>query len=552
MAEVTNKKGLLERFVANIKGFVKPEYESKEKGSKAEFYPTFQSTYRPLFSISFNGEKNFGDLGPVINYRLDYQGLRYRSWQAQLESEIAQTVVNRYCTWVIGKGLKLQCEPPKSILESEGINWDNKASQKFCDITETRFTTWRKSKYSSYDRMSNFDLKCYEAYKNAIVGGDVLVVLRYENNMVNVQLIDGQHVRSPEYGTEWFPQLLQNGNRIIDGVEVNERDEHVAYHVRSWDPYKQYQFERIPAKTKGSDLQVAFLVYGLKHRINNVRGIPLLSAVLETLKKLERYKEAMVGNAEEIAKIVYQIVHKEFSTGENPLMQNLAAASGFAPDIPVTDDGQVLADKVASTTNKNTYNMPVGSELKPLESKGNLYFKEFYETNINLICAALGIPPEVAMSKYDSNFSASRAALKDWENTLLVRRNEFMFQMMRPTYAFWLETEILKNKIIAPGYVLASVQKNEILLEAYRSARFVGTPVPHIDPLKEVNAERTKLGMLGANMPLTTVEAATEALNSGDSNSNMEQFAKEMEMASKLGIELEDPEPAKEKKKEED
>ena len=78
MAEVTNKKGLLERFVANIKGFVQPEYESKEKGSKAEFYPTFQGTYRPLFSISFNGEKNFGDLGPVINYRLDYQGLRYR------------------------------------------------------------------------------------------------------------------------------------------------------------------------------------------------------------------------------------------------------------------------------------------------------------------------------------------------------------------------------------------------------------------------------------------------------------------------------------------
>lgn len=496
--------------------------------------------YRTLLQMPFNGEKNLGEIGPIKSYRLDYMGLSFRSWQSYLESEITQTVINKYITWVIGKGLKLQSEPMKDLLASEKITIN---SQEFSSAVESRFCAFSKSKNSHYSGMLNLNLIQALALKNAIVGGDVLVILRYENDCVNVQLVDGYHVISPLYGDEYYPKALSNGNRIENGIELSPKNEHVAYYVKR--PGIGLQVDRVPAKGESSGLTMAFLVYGSEYRLDNVRGMPLISVVLETLKKLERYKEATVGSAEERQKIPYFIKHELGSTGESPLTNQMSKAydaDSIDNDLPRDVQGKQLADTVAATTNKMTYNMPVGSALEALESKNELHFKDFYTVNIDLICASIEIPPNVAMSKYESNFSASRAALKDWEHTLHVKRDRFAFQFMQPIYDFWLETEILKNKIQAVGYLIARLKNNYMVLEGYRSARFVGAPVPHIDPLKEVAAERLKLGTSGAAIPLTTVESATEKLNEGESDSNMEQYAEEL--AESIKLKLVAPEPA--------
>lgn len=494
-------------------------------------------TSRHLFTFSYNGEKNLGEIGPIKKYSIDYEGLRLRSWQSYLESEITQTVINRFATWVIGKGLKLQAEPIGQILKEENIDLD---SQSFCTSVEARFNIFRKSKSSDYSNMKNIDILANTAFKNAIIGGDVLVILRYIDGFIKIQLVDGAHIQSPSYGSELYPNELQSGNRIINGIEMSLTGEHVRYFIRTSD----YKVIPIEAKGKESGLQMAFLVYGLDYRLDNVRGLPLVSTVLETLKKLERYKEATVGSAEERQKIAFSIEHDITSTGENPLNKNLAKAFNYdaQEDIPEDSTGNVLANTVAATTNKQAFNMPIGAELKMLESKNELYFKDFYTVNIDLVCAALGIPPEVAMSKYDSNFSASRAALKDWEHTLNVKRHEFSFMFYQPIYNFWLEIQILKNKIAAPGYLMAKAKDDQVVMDCYRNARFVGAPVPHIDPKKEVDAERAKLGITAASLPLTTLEAATENLNGGESDSNMEQYSKELLKSKQLKI-IEEPKP---------
>ena len=56
--------------------------------------------------------------------------------------------------------------------------------------------------------------------------------------------------------------------------------------------------------------------------------------------------------------------------------------------------------------------------------------------------------------------------------------------------------------------------------------------MPHIDPLKEVKAERAKLG--NSFVPLTTAEAATEALSAGEFDSNVVQMIKEVESSKPL------------------
>ena len=509
---------------------------------KADWFGNGTSNYAfNSFSLSFNGEKNLGEVGPIIKYTLDYNGLRLRSWQSLIESEVTQTIINKYSTWVIGEGLKLTSEPAKDVLLSEGIKID---SQIYSKAVEQRFNLWKTSKTSDYSQMVNLDMIANTAFINSIVGGDVLVVLRYEGKgkQPTVQLIDGAHIQSPNFGTEQFPTLLPNGNRCINGVEINENGESIAYYVRN----KDFQYDRIIAKGEKSNLTMAYLVKGGEYRLDNNRGVPLIAAVLEKLKKLERYESATLGSAEERQKIVMSIEHDNTSTGESPLTKQLASASNWndrTTDLPKDLLGVDLANTIATSTNKQVFNMPIGSKLSSLESKNELYFKDYYTVNIIAVCAALGIPYQVAMSLYEGNFSASRAALKDWENTLNVVRKKFAFQFYQPVFNFWLEVQILENKINAPGYLTARLKSDDMVIESFRKCRFVGAPVPHIDPLKEVKAVREMLGDTGKSIPLITVEAATEKLNNGESHENMLQYAGELKDSIKEGIQLQIQQP---------
>lgn len=473
----------------------------------------------PIFSISFDGEKTPGEIGVIKDYKPDYFALRARSWQSFYESEITQTVIKKYVLWVIGNGLKLQSEPMTSILDEVGVNFDK---EKFTKQVEARWKLWSQSEDSDYTKNATFNKVSAEAEFNAVIGGDVLVIQRVEDTGISEQLIDGSHIKTPfDFN---FNKSTENGNRVIDGVEINSRGQHVKYHFEKEDG----TFGEIEARDK-SGRKIAFLVYGSKYRINDVRGMPLIGAVLQALKVLDRYKEATVASAEELAKVVYTVEHDQNSTGEAPLSNLVQSSMNNGSTV---DDSHTLANAVCQdinfTSQKQVYNMPVGAKVKAIDSKTELYFKDFYDANFDLICSAINIPPDVAKSMYNSSYSASRAAIMDWAHVLKVNRKAFSDQFYVPIYSLWLDHQVLTFKINAPGYLEALTSNNKEVLGSYKNARFVGANVPHIDPLKEVKAERAKLGSLSDHMPLTTVEAATEALDGGDSDSNMEQYQNEL------------------------
>jgi len=189
-------------------------------------YPYGAGNYTTLF----NGEKNLGEMGPLINYGLDYAGLRMRGWQLFLESEIAQIVVQAYCIWIAGAGLKLQAAPNKRLLERMGVELD---SEEFNEDIEALFETWSQSTDSDYAGMESLQERATEALKNAIVSGDVLVLLRVDRRYnLTVQLVDGAHLSSPNYGSDVFEEKTASGNTIKNGIEQDSTGRHVAYWVR--------------------------------------------------------------------------------------------------------------------------------------------------------------------------------------------------------------------------------------------------------------------------------------------------------------------------------
>lgn len=503
----------------NIKNIdnIKSDISSLKKDYVESYYSPYHN-YSQIYAAPFDGEKTPGEMGAAKNYKLLYEYLRIRSWQAYLESEIAQIVINKYNLWIIGKGLKIQPEPVKEVLEQEGI----KLNENFVNQSESRFNLWTSSRYSDYSKMTSIDYIASEAHKNAIIGGDCLVINRSDNGYSNIQLIDGAHIITPFLETHYIREAENRGNRIEYGIELNISNEHIAYYVYGSDN----KIYRVPRYGEKSGQLMAYMIYGNKYRIDNVRGLPLIAAILETLKKLDRYKEATVGSAEERQKIAYSVEHSPDSTGENPFIAKIQQARdlgfGEASETKSTDAYESAATKIAATTNKQVFNMPIGGTLNLLESKNELYFKDFYTTNIQLVCASIGLPFEVAMSMYNSNYSASRAAIKDWEHSMKTNREKFANQFYKNYYNFWLNVEILKGKIQADGYLKALLNNDHMVVEAYTNARFRGVNVPHIDPLKEVLAARKRLG--DETTPLTDYDYETENLGGNDFSQIMEKI----------------------------
>jgi capsid protein len=477
-----------------------------------------------MMPLNFDGEKTPYELGMPYEFNLDYNALRQRSWEAFIKSDIIQNGIKKYLLWLVGSGLKLQSIPVTAVI-GENTN--------FVKQVEPRFRLSADLNLSDYSGMQNLHALAKEALKNAMLSGDVLVIQRTDGQSVNVQLIDGCFIASP-YDQALNEAAKKRGNRIIEGVELNKKNKHVAFYVRN----DKGGYDRISATNKAGRKQ-AWLMYAAKHKIHDVRGMSLLTAVIESVAKLDRYKEATIGTAEENAKIVYTIEHNQHSDGENPtlkmLQQSQGRGQGTAPETTAYSDGENVANKIAQTTEKQTFNMPIGSKLNQHSGATDPEFENFYKPNSSIIYSTMGIPPEVANDLFGGSYSGSRAALKSWEYKVAVDRVEIITnQFYKPIYDFWMDVQVLNGSIDIPGYLSALISKDEFKLGAYRNCRFIGAGVPHIDPVKEVKAERLKLGTIYDSVPLTTGEQATESLNTGDFEDIISKSEREQELFSNM------------------
>ena len=502
----------------------------KSSSSSGVDYPYSPYEHQQNLNVfSFGGEKTPYELGPAVDTYPDYYQLRIRSWDAFLKSDVVQTAIKKYCLWIVGAGLKLQSEPIKKVLELYGVNVSEKQLKEFSSSTESLFRLFCEMNKSVYSQEYNIHEEAAETTKNAILAGDVLCLKRFDGKYCTIETIDGRHVQTPEL-TTFEAEAEERGNTIIQGVEIDKKKSHVAYYI-SGEDIGDYQ--RIPAYSIKTGTRQAWLFYGQKFRKSDVRGMSLLTAVLEVLSKMDRYKEATVGSAEENAKIPYTIEHDHTSDGTNPMIDAIKESYGKGrPVAPETEsDCEAKARNIAETTQKQTFNMPVGAKFKRHAGSTDINFGEFFNVNLDIVYSALGIPPEVANDKFGGAYSGSRAALKSWEHKIMVDRIKLLKrQFYKPFYDYWLDAEILTGRIKAPGYINAIANEDDMVIEAYRNCRFIGPLVPHIDPLKEVNAARKKLGTKFDAVPLTTVEQTVEELSTGDVETNKNKLENEAEL----------------------
>lgn len=513
--------------IAEFFGYKKISKESVQEVDSV-VYQQDASYYGPLYPVIskvWDGEKTLGELGAVIRNIPDYDRLRLRSYDAYATKDVVKIIASKHFYWTIGSGLKLQCEPNRSVLDSEGITDVDFA--KFQKNVEARFMVYANSKECDFLKEKNLHQLALDFYQGKFLGGDCLCVIRYDKNGPNAQFVSGEHIQNPELGSEYYAVAVNAGNRIEHGIEMDAKGKHIAYYVNVKPKSNKLiaKHERIPAYGTKTGKRLAWIISGEKICPDHARAVPAISQSLEKINKLDRYTEASVTKAEQASNLVYTIVHDKDSTGESPtdslINQKRGQVIANVPDGQQLSDG--LANKITQRTSGETFNMTQGSKLEAFSTSIETNYGEFHNSVFDSISASQDIPPEVAMQKYSSNYSASRAAINSFGYIVSINRVTFANQFYIPFYKLWLEYQILTNKIKAKGYV--ENIDNFMVTESYAQCRFIGKNMPHIDPLKEIKAVREMLGIDGAT-PLISREQATEMLNAGQWDEN---FMKSLE-----------------------
>ena len=479
--------------------------------------------FNPIFEDVFDGEKNAGELGIVYDTLPDHLRLRLRAYDMDLKTDIIKIITGKFFKWVIGSGLKLQSEPNEVVLKMSGITEDLPTFKK---EVENSFSLYAASKYSDYQKKDSFHDRVIDAYKAAFLGGDCLCIVRVDKFGPNIQVLDGQQVESP------FDEKGKGaGNTIHSGIEIDKKGEHIAF----WVVVKEdtvRTHKRVIATNSNGNL-MAWMVYGDKARIDHHRGIPVITSILEKVAKLDRYIEASVSKAEQTANVVYAFKHKTNSTGENILKTSLTSKSNSVEgddDSIYTKNGKI-ANNFRQSVSGSVLNLTPDSELDALSTENETTFPEFWRAVFVALCAAVDIPEEVALQKYEQNYSSSRAAINGWEHIVEIYRKKHSNKSYAPFYRDWLEHQLSTRKIKSTSFLTAKIKGDFMALEAYYSARFSGKKMPHIDPLKEAKAVRVMLG--DDKAAIISREQAAESLGVGNWEGNYKKNLEESKLIPK-------------------
>ena len=463
----------------------------------------------------WDGDKFYSGFGITKDYSIvDYWKLRQRSKQLFTENLYARGLIRRLLTNEINKGLALEATPDADILKM-----DTETLSDWSESIERLFGVWGKlPDLCDHKRLRTFGAIQRQARMMAIVSGDVLVIIRQgASKLPTVELIDADHVENPMADTH-YRQARARGNEITHGVEVDANGRHVAFYVLQDDG----SHLRVPARGARTGRRQAWLVYGTERMVDAVRGQSLLALVVQSLKEVDRYRDA-----EQRAAVINSMIAMWVKKSEDKMGTLPVTGGAVRKDTHTTqDDSQGRKDVQFST------NMPgmIMQELQTGEEpvsydtrRPNVNFGTFEAAIISAIAWANELPPEVLTLAFQNNYSASRGAVNEFKMYLERIRTGFGEEFIDPIYQEFLVSETLIGAIDMPGFLEARRDPRLwYIYGAWVSADWSGAIKPNVDLLKEVKAYT---GLI--EQGLITRERATRELTGMKFSKSVGQLTRE-------------------------
>lgn len=454
--------------------------------------------------------------------------LRQRARMLYMAAPIATSAIKTNRTNVVGVGLRL-----KSRIDREVLGLTAEQAEAWQKTTEREFAIWAENKRAcDATGMNNFYGLQQLALISWLLSGDCIGVLKqYDVDhllpyALRVHLIESDRIATPvNYGTGAAIHFTtgknpDNGNTVYDGVEVDGNGMVQAYHIRNTYPFEigapTTTWTRVLAYQGNTGLPNIIHVMD-SERPDQYRGVSYLAQVIEPLLQLRRYTES------ELMAAVVESFFTAFIKTEAP-----------TDDMPFN---QVEEDPPAEQHGPNEYSMGPG-QINIMEPGEDVTFADpkrpaggfdAFVTAISAqIGAALEIPADLLLKRFNASYSASRAALLEAWKSFKMRREWLADDFCRPIYAVWMSEAVARGRIYAPGFFTSPS-----IRAAYLGSEWLGPSQGQLDPVKEITAE-----ILACSEGFSTHEQSTIRLNGGQWDSNVEQLTRENE---KLGGSSPDP-----------
>lgn len=464
-------------------------------------------------------------LSPYRDIIVHTKTLRSRARALYMSAPLATSAIKNLRTSVVGTGLHLHIK-----IDHEDLGMTPEAAAEWGRNVEKEFELWA-SDPAAADVRGQHDF--YELQQLALtawkMSGDAFCLFRYEKPTpfnpyrLRLQLIEADRISTD--GSLYYSGGLnyaetKSGNRVYDGVEVDKNTGAiVAYYIANEYPLEGGEIEWLRVEKYGKQTGMPNILHLMDaERPEQLRGVPFITPVMESIMQLSRYLQA-----EAVAALMetYLSGYVVTDADTSPLANSVTAPGVEGEEEEEEErDIQDLAPEPGVM-----HQLRPGEDIKFNDPKRpSSQFDPFTTALAKYIGAALEIPADVLLKCYNSSYSASRAALQDFWRMVVMTRDWFASDFCGAVYAEWLSEAIASGRIKAPGFFTDPRRR-----KAWLAHEWTGAAMPHLDPVKEASAMKTMV----ENGWLTHKQATTR-LNGGDWEKNITELLPEAEKLAKV------------------
>lgn len=351
-------------------------------------------------------------------------------------------------------------------------------------------------------------------FRTILLSGDCFLI-RLNNGDFCVK--ESDYCYTPSFLTiESTGQAKFNGRTVIDGVELNEYSQPIAYWFCN-DLYAETVKEswiRIPAFDSETGLpQVLHCAYF--ERPDQFRGLPLLAPVIEDLWSLRAYL-----TSETQMSILQCNQSWCITTNTNPTVNPFVGLSRANLDAPIistkddpkpqgSDDFSIVPPMTNSlfsgAARKTTFIQPgtsihlaEGEDIKAIAPTApHSGLETFIRVVVEQIGAAVGIPSQILMARIDSNYASCKAAFAELQHTVRLYRTMFTETFLKPFFQCFCYDDILNKGYESTSYTLYEAA----LLIANESLWLPSQAQTILEPNREIEfySKAIELGLVSKN-----------------------------------------------------
>lgn len=457
---------------------------------------------------------------PAQDIDMNLDTLRQRSRDAYMTAPIATAAIKANRTNCIGEGLSL-----RSNVDYKTLGISKEAAVELKKKIETEWNLWAESTLCDIKGQHNFKELQQIAFLAWLMNGDCFALPLYAKDekwympyQLRIRLVEGDKVSSPgEIGDyiDIYKKNKDNGNRIINGVEINQLGTVKAYWFCNGYKHESVMREWTRVQAFGEETGNPNVLHIFDaERCEQYRGVPFLAPVLESIKQLSRYQEAEIMAA--VINGLFTVFIKTESGNDDV---DFGGVEDEHSNVDDHDDTEYELGNGLVNYLKEGESVEIADAKRP-----NSNFDPFVKAFCKYIGAALEIPVELLLLEFTASYSASRGALLQAWKAFRMRRSWFSKDFCQPVFELWFAEAVSKGRITAPGFFT-----DPIIRKAYLQSTWNGPAAGQLDPVKEAQGAQLRI-----NTGLSTRERECIEVNGSNFDENAEQLMIEQEKMSEI------------------